>query len=64
MRRGFSDGFLPSTTRVTSSMEADDTQVRRFKQILLEEVDLQELSRTSAGRAWNGCSPTSSRARA
>ncbi|MGI3779970.1 MAG: CpaF family protein [Janthinobacterium lividum] len=45
MRRGFSDGFLPSTTRVTSSMEADDSQVRRFKQILLEEVDLQELSR-------------------
>ncbi|HEY0238826.1 MAG TPA: CpaF family protein [Friedmanniella sp.] len=47
MRRGFSDGFLPSTTRVTSSMEADDSQVRRFKQILLEEVDLQELSRLS-----------------
>jgi pilus assembly protein CpaF len=47
MRRGFSDGFLPSTTRVTSSMEADDGQVRRFKQILLEEVDLQELSRLS-----------------
>ncbi|SEP70490.1 CpaF family protein [Microlunatus flavus] len=47
MRRGFSDGFLPATTRATSSVEADDSQVRRFKQILLEEVDLQELSRLS-----------------
>jgi pilus assembly protein CpaF len=47
MRRGFSDGFLPTSTRVTSSVEADDNQVRRFKQILLEEVDLQELSRLS-----------------
>jgi pilus assembly protein CpaF len=45
MRREFSRSFSRPQTRDTSEAEADDAQVRRFKQILLDEVDLQELSR-------------------
>jgi pilus assembly protein CpaF len=45
MRREFSKGFARPQTRGRSESEADDEQVRRFKQILLDEVDLQELSR-------------------
>ncbi len=45
MRREFSKSFYRPQTRDTSESEADDAQVRRFKQILLDEVDLQELSR-------------------
>jgi len=48
MRRGFSESFAKPQTRDTSESEADDAQVRRFKQILLDEVDLQELSRLPA----------------
>lgn len=48
MRREFSKGFARPQTRGTSESEADDAQVRRFKQILLDEVDLQELSRLPA----------------
>ncbi len=47
MRREFSTGFLPPAVPLASSSDADDTQIRRFKQILLDEVDLQELSRLS-----------------
>jgi pilus assembly protein CpaF len=47
MRREFSTGFLPPAVPLSSSAEADDAQIRRFKQILLDEVDLQELSRLS-----------------
>jgi len=47
VRREFSAGFLPPTAPLTSSSDADDAQIRRFKQILLDEVDLQELSRLS-----------------
>jgi len=45
MKREFSRSFSRPQTRDTSEAEADDAQVRRFKQILLDEVDLQELSR-------------------
>jgi pilus assembly protein CpaF len=45
MRREFSKSFSRPQTRDTTEAEADDAQVRRFKQILLDEVDLQELSR-------------------
>ena len=48
MRRGFSQSFARPQTRDSSESEADDVQVRRFKQILLDEVDLQELSRLPA----------------
>ena len=48
MRREFSKSFSRPQTRDTSEAEADDAQVRRFKQILLDEVDLQELSRLPA----------------
>ena len=47
MRREFSTGFLPSAVPLASSSDTDDAQIRRFKQILLDEVDLQELSRLS-----------------
>jgi pilus assembly protein CpaF len=45
MRREFSKGFVRLQDRNRSESEADDAQVRRFKQILLDEVDLPELSR-------------------
>jgi len=45
MKREFSRSFSRPQTRDTSEAEADDAQVRRFKQILLDEIDLQELSR-------------------
>jgi pilus assembly protein CpaF len=45
MRREFSKGFVRLQDRNRTESEADDAQVRRFKQILLDEVDLQELSR-------------------
>ena len=45
MRREFSKGFVRLSDRNRTESEADDAQVRRFKQILLDEVDLQELSR-------------------
>jgi len=45
MRRDFSKGFVRLQDRNRTESEADDAQVRRFKQILLDEVDLQELSR-------------------
>jgi pilus assembly protein CpaF len=48
MRREFSKSFARLQTRETSEHEADDAMVRRFKQILLDEVDLQELSRLPA----------------
>ncbi len=48
MRREFSKGFVRQQDRGRSESEADDEQVRRFKQILLDEVDLQELSRLPA----------------
>ena len=48
MRREFSKGFVRLQDRNRSESEADDAQVRRFKQILLDEVDLQELSRLPA----------------
>ena len=51
MRREFSTGFLPPAVPLSSSADADDAQIRRFKQILLDEVDLQELSRLSGRRA-------------
>ncbi|GAA1825296.1 CpaF family protein [Microlunatus capsulatus] len=44
MRRDFSH-FARPQSRDASESEADDAQVRRFKQILLDEVDLQELSK-------------------
>ena len=44
MRRDFSH-FARPQNRDASESEADDAQVRRFKQILLDEVDLQELSK-------------------
>ena len=48
MRRDFSKGFVRLQDRNRTESEADDAQVRRFKQILLDEVDLQELSRLAA----------------
>jgi pilus assembly protein CpaF len=48
MRRDFSKGFVRVPDRSRTESEADDAQVRRFKQILLDEVDLQELSRLPA----------------
>jgi pilus assembly protein CpaF len=45
VRREFSKGFVRLQDRNRSESEADDAQVRRFKQILLDEVDLPELSR-------------------
>jgi pilus assembly protein CpaF len=48
MRREFSKGFVRLQDRNRTGAEADDSQVRRFKQILLDEVDLQELSRLPA----------------
>jgi pilus assembly protein CpaF len=48
MRRDFSKGFVRLRDGHRSESEADDAQVRRFKQILLDEVDLQELSRLPA----------------
>ena len=51
MRREFSKGFVRLQDRNRTESEADDAQVRRFKQILLDEVDLQELSRLPARRA-------------
>jgi pilus assembly protein CpaF len=48
MRREFSKGFVRLQDRNRTESEADDAQVRRFKQILLDEVDLQELSRLPA----------------
>ena len=48
MRRDFSKGFVRLQDRNRTESEADDAQVRRFKQILLDEVDLQELSRLPA----------------
>ena len=44
-RRDFSSGFVRAQVRLATESEADDAQIRRFKQILLDEVDLQELSR-------------------
>jgi len=46
-RREFSAGFVRAQVRLATENEADDAQIRRFKQILLDEVDLQELSRLS-----------------
>ena len=46
-RRDFSSGFVRAQVRLATESEADDAQIRRFKQILLDEVDLQELSRLS-----------------
>ena len=54
MRREFSKGFVRLTDRGRSESEADDAQVRRFKQILLDEVDLQELSRLPADEQDRG----------
>ncbi|WP_210414556.1 hypothetical protein [Microlunatus elymi] len=45
MRSSFSQSFARPTAAVTSTHTADDEVVRRFRQILLDEVDLQELSR-------------------
>jgi pilus assembly protein CpaF len=45
MRREFSRSFARPQSRNGREAAADDAQVRRFKQILLDEVDLQELSR-------------------
>ena len=45
MRREFSRGFARLQTNDKSEIVADDAQVNRFKQLLLDEVDLQELTR-------------------
>ena len=45
MRPSYSQGFARPRSQTSSGSEADDAQVRRFKKILLDEVDLQELSR-------------------
>jgi len=47
-RREFSAGFGRRQIALASDTDADDAQIRRFKQILLDEVDLQELSRLPA----------------
>ncbi|GAB3761770.1 CpaF family protein [Microlunatus parietis] len=44
MRRSFSTGFVGPSPAAGRETEADDFQVRRFKQILLDEIDLQEMS--------------------
>lgn len=44
MRRSFSTGFVSPAPTAGRETEADDFQVRRFKQILLDEIDLQEMS--------------------
>lgn len=44
MRNSFSSGFAGPAAAANREIEADDFQVRRFKQILLDEVDLQELA--------------------
>lgn len=44
MRRSFNGSFGRPQTMGTAETDADDALVRRFKQILLDEVDLQELS--------------------
>src|SRR5918994_2034901 len=48
MRRDFTKGFERLEDGNRTESEAHDAQVRRFKQILLDEVDLQELSRLPA----------------
>ncbi len=48
VRREFSRSFVRRQVDGRSESEADDAQVRRFKQILLDEVDLQELTRLPA----------------
>ncbi|HYI57638.1 MAG TPA: CpaF family protein [Microlunatus sp.] len=48
MRRDFSQSFVRLRTDGRTETDADDALVRRFKQILLDEVDLQELSRLAA----------------
>jgi pilus assembly protein CpaF len=48
MRRAFSSGFAGTSAAVGREAEADDFQVRRFKQILLDEIDLQELANLPA----------------
>ncbi|HYI56428.1 MAG TPA: CpaF family protein, partial [Microlunatus sp.] len=45
MRREFSRGFARLQTDDKSEIVADDAQVSRFKQLLLDEVDLQELTK-------------------
>ncbi|WP_114559451.1 CpaF family protein [Desertihabitans aurantiacus] len=45
MRRSFNDSFARPQGVTSTDTETDDAQVSRFKQILLDEVDLQELSR-------------------
>jgi pilus assembly protein CpaF len=45
MRREFSRGFARLQTTGKTEIVADDAQVSRFKQLLLDEVDLQELTR-------------------
>lgn len=45
MRRSFNESFARPSATVQNSQSADDNQVRRFRQLLLDEVDLQELSR-------------------
>ncbi len=44
MRNSFSSGFAGPAAAGNREIEADDFQVRRFKQILLDEIDLQELA--------------------
>ncbi|MFC7624049.1 CpaF family protein [Microlunatus sp. GCM10028923] len=48
MRNSFSSGFSGPAAAATREIEADDLQVRRFKQILLDEIDLQELANLPA----------------
>ncbi|WP_217428107.1 CpaF family protein [Microlunatus speluncae] len=48
MRNSFSAGFAGRSAAVNREIEADDLQVRRFKQILLDEIDLQELASLQA----------------
>ncbi len=53
MRSGFSDSFgdnRPAQPMTGTVSATEDAQVRRFKGILLEEVDLQELSRLAPGQ--------------
>ena len=45
MRREFSRDFARLQTADKTEIVADDTQVSRFKQLLLDDVDLQELTR-------------------
>ena len=58
VRREFSRGFARLQTNDKSEIVADDAQVNRFKQLLLDEVDLQELTRLAPRNGepgWNGC---------